>query len=178
MVTLLVGCGKKPEETVNEFLTAMKSGDYATAQKLTTSEITTLKEGIEQEPEFIKALLERMSYKVLEPTSEGGKAQVEVEFTAVDIAPIMEEAMAEMITLMLGELDGASDEVLEAKLRSIVMDMVKDPAAQMTTAKVTLELEKAGGDWKIAVNENNEVALADALTGGYATALAEMDSDE
>lgn len=172
---LIAGCsaaGPKPDQVVTDFLKAIKAGDYAAADKFVVSGSSwNFSAQTQSEPAMIRAILDRLTYRVLNSSTNGNFASVEVELTAVNLGPIVGEVMAQMMSLALS---GVSDTELQKQADTALLDKIKSPTAAMLTSKVTVPLTKVDGKWLIAPTQEAGNALADALTGGLLSALKDF----
>lgn len=175
MLSLLSGCGQKPEQTAIAFMKAIKAGDFAAANKLSATDISDLSEGDQESPEVVKALLDRLTYSVLVPEIKGDAGSVYVQLNSVDMSAILSEYMREATTLMLSS-SGApmTQEELDQKLETMLIDKIKSPSAKMVTTKAEMPLHKIDGQWKVSFCDQTRAEFADAMLGGFISEFAEL----
>ncbi|MBS4174820.1 DUF4878 domain-containing protein [Bacillus sp. FJAT-49736] len=178
---LLAGCGgPKPEETVNDFLTSIKNGDYKKAityvhlsssdQEFNLKNFNEDNDGINGKVLF-KALAS--NYKFEKPvvvSTNDNSAKVKVKITSVDMQMAITKALGEVMPMAFAsafsESENSDDEMTKLMETTLVKDMT-DKNATMSTREVTLNLKKdKDGNYKI-VSDNNlmeaVMANADAL---------------
>lgn len=175
MLSLLAGCGQKPDQTAIEFMKAIKAGDYAAANKLSATDISDLSEGDQESPEVVKALMDRLTYSVLVPEIKGDAGSVYVQLTSVDMSWILSEYMREAMALMMNSSgEPLTQEELDQKLETMLVEKVKSPSAKMVTTKAEMPLRKIDGQWKVSFDEDSSMKFADALLGGFISEFAEL----
>ena len=173
----LAGCGAdKPEVVVDQFLSAVKEGDYDKAGEYVVSEdgskpfnfdeLNEDMKGLDTD-EFLKALRSKYDFKSPEEvSSEGDTAKVKANITSVDFADAftatMEDVFAEAMTMAeSGETDSADAEAeLEKMMWETLNEKLSADDAKTATRDITFNLEKnKDGEYKILADENFEEAM-------------------
>ncbi|WP_440604292.1 hypothetical protein [Bacillus sp. GB_SG_008] len=171
LMSVLAGCSN-PDDTVQEFLTAIKKGNYEKASTFVYkgdkgydfSKLNKTEDGIEG-----KAVLDAIvkNYKFEEPeqvSKKDDKAKVKVKITSVDMAVATTKTIGEIMPMAFAsafsEDKEQSDKAMEQMMTTTLVKNLSDKDATMTTRVVTLNLKKdKDGNYKIVSDENLEEAL-------------------
>lgn len=162
---------EKPEEAVDKALKAVKSLDEETANKYFASEWEGWVGGNAEAPvlkddEVLKQIFGSIEYKTLSASTDGDKATVTTEITAMDLKPIFGEFLQQSMTVAMANAfakdNPVSDEELEKQMEQIFIDLLKKEDNAKVTSTVEFALTKHENSWKIQPNE----ALGNAILGG------------
>lgn len=175
LAIFLAGCGAdKPDVVVDNFLSAVKEGDFDKAGSFVVTEdskpfkfdeLNEDMEGMDSE-EFLKALSSKYDYETPEEvSSEGDTAKVKAEITSVDFAEAftatMEDVIAEAMTMAESDVDSAEAEAeFEKMMWDTLNEKLNDEDAKTATRDITFNLEKnEDGEYKIIADENFQEAM-------------------
>jgi len=173
LLMLVMGCsagGEAPEAAVEKALKAVKSLDEETMNQYfsqwdgfvgSNAEAPALKD-----VEALKQIFGSIEYKIVSASTDGDKAVVTTEITALDLKPIFGEFLQQSIALSMSQAfakdNPMSDEELEKQINQMLIDLLKKEDNAKVTSTVELSLAKHENSWKIQPNE----AFGNAVFGG------------
>lgn len=171
LMSILTGCSN-PNDTVQEFLTAIKDGDYEKAstfvyesdESYDFSHLNKEEEGIDGKAVF-NAIVKNYKFEKPEQVSkEEDTAKVKVKITSVDMAVATTKTIGEVMPMAFAsafsENQEQSDQAIEQMMATNLVKNLSDKDATMATREVTLNLKKdKDGNYKIVSDENLQEAL-------------------
>lgn len=171
LMSVLAGCSN-PNDTVQEFLTAIQKGDYEKASTYVYandkgydfSKLNKKEDGIEGKAVF-NAIVKNYKFEKPEQVSkEDDKAKVKVKITSVDMAVATTKTIGEIMPMAFAsafsEDKEQSDKAMEQMMTTTLVKNLSDKDATMATREVTLNLKKdKDGKYKIVSDENLQEAL-------------------
>ncbi len=181
VIMVAVGCSApKPEKTVEAFMDAITSANYAAASTYCISVDSAAMEVLSPEEEeserLATAIFSRLTYKLGDTSVSGDEAAVSLAVTAPSMAPITATVMGEMfaVALAMAFSEDASEEMLNEMWIAKFQEKITAEDAPMVTNEITITLIKTNDGWLIQMDD----ALANALTGNMISAFAEMNDSE
>lgn len=159
----LVACGttKKPEDTMVEFCTSVKNFDPQAIQEcfVNSEENAPDMQIFESDQPEINAMLDKfkdwatyMDFKVVNGTVDDDIATVPVEFTYVNMAPIVDEAVEEYFYEAI-DLAMQSDEVTDEDMTNLMLEILNEKTNTVPDDRITKTIEfklvKDGREWKL-----------------------------
>lgn len=163
LAAFMGGCGGSAtaDGVVNDFLTAVKSGDLEKAAKYVSgndgANLSELTESYTDK--MVKAMFAKYSFEKPKLVSEdGNKAKVTAKITSVDFSAVMEQVIA---AAMEAALSGETD-ISEEKMTQMFVDAMTSNDAELVEREITFNLVKEGGSYKIEHDEN----LLEAILAG------------
>ena len=182
MMALLAGCGetKQAEAAVNDTLAAIKALDFETlGDHLDVEDIMQSGESTSSLLDtdvLMKNLFGKLEYEILSSKKiDGSTVMVKTKITAVEIAPVLEEFLAEALDYLFSSLLASpqpSDETISAELEKIFVECLSKEDAANVTTEVDIKVVKVGNIWQVETSEE----LASALLGGYDQALEDLNN--
>lgn len=180
MMLGLVGCGKKPETTVDAFCKALKASDETTMNSLLVdgSETTEEDEEMNEFVDYIKELNQNISYEIVETVVADDKenANVTVKFTYSDAKQVIGETFTEYFAKVIeiafsSEAEDFTDEKADEMLKEILAD--KKANVELGTAEATIVIPcvKVEKEWKIGTLPDE---MLDVASGNITSALTEF----
>lgn len=180
MMLALVGCGKKPETTIDAFCKALKASDDATMNSLMVdaAETTEEEEEMNEFVDYIKELNQNIQYEIVESVIADDKtnANVTVKFTYSDAKQVMGEVFKEYFSKVLeiafsSDAEEFTDEKAEEMLQEILAD--KKATVEVGTAEATVVIPcvKVEKEWKIGTLPDE---MLDVASGNIASALENL----
>lgn len=181
--SLLVGCGpsRASAQSVTESaIQSIQTVDMTALQQYwgpdsLTEEMLDLED--ESAAEFLKQITKNLTYKVIsaEENEEAGTATVSVEFTNIDMAPIMTEflriAFSDALSYaFLPEDQQPSEEELSVRYMEKLTELMSKEDLATKTIPVDIPLVLVEDQWKITPDD----AVIDAMFGGMLTAADAM----
>lgn len=176
-VVALAGCGAPPDKAVTSFLDAFKAGNVADAQKylVTPGPFT---EPTAEEKAAMQAIMGKFTYKVTGSKVDGSNATVTLDITSPDISKIIGALFQEYMTQAMQQvLSGApltDSTAPNMDIEAMLIERIGDANAPQITSSVSVKLQKTGGEWKLALTEDEAFGLYDAMTGNLMSALQDM----
>lgn len=155
MVFSFAACGKEsPEKAADNALKALKTLNIVKMEKyfgeLDADEFD-LDEISEEEIKLVKNFLSRMSWEILDSVEDEISATVTVRLTTVDLAPIMQELIAELMGDALSSFLGGqmSEEEMKEKALKFLAEKLSEEELEMTTNDIELELLATEKGWMV-----------------------------
>ena len=156
---LIVGCSpgtQNPENTVQDYWSAVKDGNYEDARTYLTDDIKidNLEEVIWDDDQFAsddmsQAFLDRIDLRTQGHTVDGETALVEVVIDWPNMELLLGRFMAEALPLAFqAALSGATEEEIELLFQPLFSDVLNDTPNVETPHEIHLVL--IDGDWKIS----------------------------
>ena len=182
MVALLAGCGetKQAEAAVNDTLAAIKALDFETlGDHLDVEDIMQSGESTSSLLDtdvLMKNLFGKLEYEILSSKKiDGSTVMVKTKITTVEIAPVLEEFLAEALDYLFSSILASpqpSDETISAELEKIFVECLSKEDAAKVTTEVDIKVVKVGNIWQVETSEE----LASALLGGYGQAVEDLNN--
>lgn len=183
MLFCLTACGgPTPTETVDSFLTAVKTQDFETIETVYAEDEfdILISEDDEDESEdimleeyaenFMEKLLD-YEYTLANEQINDGKATVDVTFKTYPIGNAVSSWISEYFTQAFAlAFSGASDEQLEELAETIFNNKINEMAEKTTEKTVTVSLTEEDGIWIIDEFEEDG-DFYNAITGGMVDAI-------
>ena len=171
VMSMLTGCSN-PDDTVQEFLTAVKSGDFKKASTFVYesndgydfSNLNKEQDGVDGKQIF-GAIVKNYKFEKPEQVSkQDDKAKVKVKITSVDMAVATTKTIGEVMPMAFAsafsEDKEQSEKAMEQMMTTTLVKNLSDKDAAMATREVTLNLKKdKEGNYKIVSDENLQEAL-------------------
>lgn len=185
LVIGLCSCGgPTPTETVDSFLTAVKSSDAETIKTVYSDDSFEFLDeisGSESDDEFDKELTEKLVPKIIDFDYElsnekidGDKATVDVTFTTYNIGTALTSFMTEYFSQALAlAFSDTSDEQME-KIAETLFKSKLDSMEKNYTDTVTVSLTKKDNAWVID-EFADQGDFYDAFLGGAITAVKDLE---
>ena len=131
-----------------------------------------------QDTELLKALTKNLTYKVIsaEEDEEAGTAVVSVEFTNIDMSPVMGDFMQSLLgdafqyAFLPEDQQPTEEELSEQYVQKFTELLSAEDLAKKTTS-VKIPLTLVDDQWKITPDD----AIIDAMFGGMVTVVNSMD---
>jgi hypothetical protein len=166
IILLLTACnrgGAMPSDTVVTFFEHLIAGEFTEAEDYiiyAEDEAFTISD-IEEE---YRVLFSQLTYRnvtnvINVSESANNRASVRINLTAVDFITVMDETMAEALVFIYA---GVTEEELFDIIEDLIRKKITAENAPKTNVTIIADLEKDGGDWKIAAN----FEFLNAITGG------------
>lgn len=180
MMLALVGCGKKPETTVETFCKALKASDEVTMNSLMVdaTEMTAEEEETDEFTDYIKELNQNIKYEIVESVVADDKASanVTVKFTYSDAKQVIGETFTEyfkqaMEIAFSSDSEEFTDEKAEELLKEILADKKANVELGTAEATVVIPCEKVEKEWKIGTLPDE---MLDVASGNIAGALTDL----
>lgn len=181
----LVGCGPKPEETINGFMDQVKNfnlegaGQYVAGDKANVEE--DIKESFDQEeiPEsvenYLKDKAKKIEYKIGEVKEDGDKAVAKVKFKYVDSTELVTKTISQFIqeslTLSLADAN-TSDEKFEEMLESIFNKNLEQVEDRFVEKDLDVNLVKEKDKWLIEDLDDN---ILDVVLANFNSIFKDLD---
>lgn len=180
MMLALVGCGKKPETTVETFCKALKASDEVTMNSLMVdaTEMTAEEEETDEFTDYIKELNQNIKYEIVESVVADDKASanVTVKFTYSDAKQVIGETFTEyfkqaMEIAFSSDSEEFTDEKAEELLKEILADKKANVELGTAEATVVIPCGKVEKEWKIGTLPDE---MLDVASGNIAGALTDL----
>lgn len=131
-----------------------------------------------QDTELLNALTKNLTYKVIsaEEDEEAGTAVVSVEFTNIDMSPVMGDFMQSLLgdafqyAFLPEDQQPTEEELSEQYVQKFTELLSAEDLAKKTTS-VKIPLTLVDDQWKITPDD----AIIDAMFGGMVTVVNSMD---
>ena len=160
IILSLISCdkisGPGPKEVLSKYLDASLKGRYEEAYGYVSSadkSIKTLDEYIRENKKndgpLAKALSSTISFKVLNVTETGEKAEANVEITLPDFGVIFTDLMGAAFSSAFGNKD-------EKQIEQALAKKYESGNVPTTTQKQTFQLVKEQGEWKVFLDWKTE----------------------
>ncbi|NDL67540.1 DUF4878 domain-containing protein [Anaerotalea alkaliphila] len=183
MVAGLTGCGLfgvRAEDAAKEFLEAVKAADkeaiskYVSYEELMeiSDEEAADEEDATQSEEFIKLMLNGMTYAILESKEDGAEATVKVEITNIDMKNVMGEYIKEAFGLAFANAfsEEMDEEAMEKELTDMLVRMMEENKDKTVTNTVDMKMKKVDKQWKVDADEE----LQNAILGDLAKVVEDF----
>ncbi|WP_026593288.1 hypothetical protein [Bacillus sp. UNC437CL72CviS29] len=171
LMSMLTGCSN-PDDTVQEFLTAVKGGDF---KKATTfvyesndgydfNNLNKEQDGIDGKQIFSVIAKNYKFEKPEQVSKKDDTAKVKVKITSVDMAVATTKTIGEIMPMAFAsafsENKEQSQKTMEKMMTTTLVKNLSDKDAAMAIREVTLNLKKdKEGNYKIVSDENLQEAL-------------------
>lgn len=171
---------QKAEKTVVGMLESLKSGNIEeTAKYINVYELTNWgseksdKTATDEKPDeytedLLKPLFQKLSYKILEISKvDRNNVVVKTEITNIDMNPIMDTFMNEMIDKELGnsfasENEQISDEEMQKWAKERLLGLITHEGNATATNTVDIKVSKTDKGWKVVPEDS----LKNSIWGG------------
>lgn len=166
LAAFLCGCGNPvtPDVVVNDFLTAIQSGDLEKASQYVLgndgSELDELSEIYNDEMTQAMFANYRFDKPVL-VSNDGTNALVKVKITSVDFNGVMQQVYADALEAVLA----GNTDISEDHMTQMFVDAMTSKDAVMAERELILGLQKDSGKFKILPDDN----LFEAILAGSTT---------
>lgn len=152
--TLLVGCSSEPspKSVVQSFVSAVKTGDLASAQQYEGNP----DKSATAPDEATKDILKHDKFQIGTVTVNGNNATADVTITAPDMTQIARQMIGNALAnAFTGNSVDSSNDAMSKELEQAL----NSKSLQMTTSDVKLDLVKADSGWKV-ISDNKEFMSA------------------
>lgn len=188
IVFLITGCGRKPEDTIKGFVTAMKHfdfekmGDYVLVEEDNSDEDEDLnvEENFPEEiKEYFRENASEIEYEILETNVSEDSGIVKTKFKYVDGTSVMTSAFRDY----LGEafiLAFSSEEISEERVNELFMSILREKIEAEETKRfvdrtIDIPVKKVEGEWYISDISNR---LLDVFMSNYVTLFEDFESED
>ena len=162
---------KTPQKTINEMLTALKSGDIETASQYFNYEnlmnISGLTNKDNMDIETQKLFFDRLEWNIKNVNIENDTANVEIEVTNKDFQTIIGNYMQKALRAVF-----SGNDLSNSQMESYLKEELQSETAPTTTVTKTIALTKQDGEWK--VNESDD--LTDLILPGLRETINSLNS--
>lgn len=157
----LSACAKteKPEQSVNNALNAVKTGDTQGVEKYFRNESEMFDSVSGNRGEAVKLITQGLEFKILESGIDEKTATVKTELRNIDY-----RHMEEVFFVRIFELDTSidrSDQKVDELLDQVLVDVIKDEDINRVSNIVDIHLEQFEGEWEIIL----DTQLTNAIFG-------------
>lgn len=155
---------KKPENSIQSFVEALKNGDFELAKTYTSDEtMDALEISEDDDLEMMKLYFKCIDLKILEVTKAKDQAVVKVEITNKDLKTILQNYIQKALELAMSQINSnETQESMETELLEYFKSQFDSDEIQNITTTVDVVLNKVDGEWKVVIDET----LRDALLPG------------
>ncbi len=174
IIAIVVGVSmlqKTPQKTINEMLTALKSGDIETASQYFNYEnlmnISGLTNKDNMDIETQKLFFDRLEWNIKNVNIENDTANVEIEVTNKDFQTIIGNYMQKALRAVF-----SGNDLSNSQMESYLKEELQSETAPTTTVTKTIALTKQDGEWK--VNESDD--LTDLILPGLRETINSLNS--
>lgn len=166
------------EQTVKDMLDAFKKLDFKTAEKYVNLDDIKVSDGesttVADADTIFNAMFDKLDYKIVSTEKEGADtAYVVTEITAVDIQPVVNEYLKNMLQFALENAfdeKKISDEENTAKMNELFKEAAEKEGKGTVTKTVKIKVKKDGKNWKVIPDDD----FSEAVTGGIVNAIKNM----
>ena len=166
------------EQTVKDMLDAFKKLDFKTAEKYVNLDDIKVSDGesstVADADTIFNAMFDKLDYKIVSTEKEGADtAYVVTEITAVDIQPVVNEYLKNMLQFALENAfdeKKISDEENAAKMNELFKEAAEKEGKNTVTKTVKIKVKKDGKNWKVIPDDD----FSEAVTGGIVNAIKNM----
>lgn len=168
------GCAQKPSGAVKDYLNGLKNN---ISQVFDEEETLEMGESDKELYDSLTNALKQFEYEIVNEQVEGEKATVRVKIRAYDMGKVFMNMFTDFFQQALAlSFSGASEEEIQALMYKLWKEKLDEEmkAGKNYTEEVDVKLVKKDKKW--TVDENDNAALVNAITGGLGTvaeALAE-----
>jgi len=171
---VLSGCGTPPDQTVSDFMKALKALRADEMRKYVASgadeELLPFQESDPSDDPWIQAMMGRVTYQVQKPVINKNSATVPVAITCVDLVRVMTNMLPDLFSLAFGSAFSDEPEMdMDRTATQLLMNSISDPNAPMVTTNMEFNLTKSQKGWLIVFDDSTGDALANAITGNLGT---------
>ena len=178
LLIVLVGCGEEtPESVVNNFLSNYQLKDFETSLAYlegNSFKISSLNNEDKQALQLFQEIGSKMEYKNVElKSSTEDTAVVTAEITNIDTALIFSDIMKDLLVSSLATafLDDSNENLNNDTLfYDKFLDALKNPDLTTKEFKVSINLKKIDGQWKIISDDE----FVNAITGNLAKVVKDF----
>lgn len=166
------------QQTVKDMLDAFKKLDFKTAEKYVNLDDIKVSDGesstVADADTIFNAMFDKLDYKIVSTEKEGADtAYVVTEITAVDIQPVVNEYLKNMLQFALENAfdeKKISDEENAAKMNELFKEAAEKEGKNTVTKTVKIKVKKDGKNWKVIPDDD----FSEAVTGGIVNAIKNM----
>ena len=166
------------EQTVKDMLDAFKKLDFKTAEKYVNLDDIKVSDGesttVADADTIFNAMFDKLDYKIVSTEKEGADtAYVVTEITAVDIQPVVNKYLKNMLQFALENAfdeKKISDEENAAKMNELFKEAAEKEGKGTVTKTVKIKVKKDGKNWKVIPDDD----FSEAVTGGIVNAIKNM----
>ena len=174
------GAKSGPGKTVGTFCGAMKSFDLDKMSQCVLSGEDIADEMGDEDDELTAMFMDRMkewagkmTYQAEEPTVDGDRATVKVNFHYTDASPVVAGAMEEYLSQAFAlALSGSSEEELAQLFQTILTEQLEETSLSTAEQAATFNCTRTDDGWKI---DEVPTDVVNVLTGNIADAFGDMD---
>lgn len=132
----------------------------------------------EQVIQMLRLMTQNLTYEVLAAQEAADTAVVTVEFTNIDMAPVLAASLTSALEevlpyAFLPEDQQLSDEEISAIYLEKLTEALSQEDLDTTTAKVDVNLVLTDGQWEVTPDDE----LVDAMLGGFLSAADTLGED-
>ncbi|MFD3449423.1 hypothetical protein ACFDTO_33125 [Microbacteriaceae bacterium 4G12] len=169
-LSLLTGCSK-PDDVVQQFLTAVQKGDFQKASSFVDKssgnefgKFNEVKDGMDGKAIFNTIAKSYKFEKPVQVSKKDDQAKVKIKVTSVDVSVAITKSIGTVMPMAFAnafrEDKEAADKEMEKLMMTTIIKNLSDKDATMATREVTLDVKKnKDGDYKIVSDENLQEAL-------------------
>lgn len=166
------------EQSVKDMLDAFKKLDFKTAEKYVNLDDIKVSDGesttVADADTIFNAMFDKLDYKIVSTEKEDADtAYVVTEITAVDIQPVVNEYLKNMLQFALENAfdeKKISDEENAAKMSELFKEAAEKEGKGTVTKTVKIKVKKDGKNWKVIPDDD----FSEAVTGGIVNAIKNM----
>ena len=166
------------EQSVKDMLDAFKKLDFKTAEKYVNLDDIKVSDGesstVADADTIFNAMFDKLDYKIVSTEKEDADtAYVVTEITAVDIQPVVNEYLKNMLQFALENAfdeKKISDEENAAKMNELFKEAAEKEGKNTVTKTVKIKVKKDGKNWKVMPDDD----FSEAVTGGIVNAIKNM----
>lgn len=178
-LVLTVACsnGPKPDQTVGDFINALKQADYEKASTFLVPDSKSFQSDLklddEKNKELSSLIFARLTSKTVSSSINGETAIITTNITTLDLPIIVGNIMGVVMPMAFASaFSGDNDKKkIDEMVNQYMVNALKNPNAPMTTTEAKFTLKKTNGTWLITPDED----LANALTGNLIKAFSQFE---
>lgn len=166
----MAGCFQnKPEDAVKNLIAAIKEFDVAKVQKY-SADAGDAEDILDPETSGVmKKMFARIECKIISSEMvDENNAKVVAEITTLDGAAVASAYLPKAMSWALQNI-GKDEDATEKELMKIFDECITEDTKTITK-KVTIEVKKINGEWKVDAEET----FANVITGGLLDALSSI----
>lgn len=161
IIAVMVGTillANSPKNTLNEILTALKTGDYRKIenynQLISDSKLLS---GDESTEETQKLLFEKLEWDIKDEKQDGDIATINIDIKNKNFKKIIENYTQKIIKAAFSE-----EEITEEQIENYLMEELSNEETEIVTVNQTITMKKIDGKWAI---EDTEATIYSLLPG-------------
>lgn len=162
-----------PTSNINGMLNALKAGDFVKAEEFVNyQEIIQNSEFLASQDineETQKLFFDKLEWKINEVKKDGNQATAQVEITNKDYKVIISNYMQKALKAAFG-----GESMTDQEMENYLIEELKNQEIQTATSTVTIQLEKADGEWKVLANND----LTNGLMPGLQEAINTLNNTD